>query len=137
MKSHWCEPHAEQWSVHYVTPAAFETLVQHPRQPVLGSFQALEADTMAPTLTRISKVFAGQIRAGQVDVVAYPRLAECFKIRLLPTVLIFEHGLPLEFIVGLTPGRFILEIVSKIVGGRVKAYGGGVSVEDMRLEAPH
>lgn len=124
MKHYQRQPRAQYQKVHYVTPAVVETLIRQSSLPVLVRFQArlADTDTTAPTLAWLTGILRGQIRAVQVDVAAHPCLAERFKIRVLPTVLIFEHGLPLEFIVGLTPDRYIVETVSKIVGAQVRTY---------------
>jgi thioredoxin-like negative regulator of GroEL len=52
----------------------------------------------------------------QVNIAAHPDLAARFKIRAVPTYLIFKGGVPIEFIVGIVPDRFVFETVCKALG---------------------
>jgi thioredoxin-like negative regulator of GroEL len=52
----------------------------------------------------------------QVNISANPDLAARFKIRAVPTLLIFKKGVPVEFIVGTVPSRFLFETVCKTLG---------------------
>ena len=90
-----------------VTPSMLGTMVSQSTLPVLVSFQASWAKAMAPTLSDIAAEATGQLQAIQIDVSVYPQIAERFKVRIIPTLLIFKHGVPVEFIVGLVPSRFI------------------------------
>jgi thioredoxin-like negative regulator of GroEL len=51
-----------------------------------------------------------------VNISANSELATRFKIRAVPTLLIFQQGVPVEFIVGTVPPRFIFETVCKALG---------------------
>lgn len=99
-----------------VTPESFDEIVVESPIPVLVSFQAPWSKAMVPLLGRLAETFAGQLRVVHVNVVVYPELAARFKIRAVPTLLIFKGGLPIEFIVGTVPTRFIFETVCKALG---------------------
>jgi len=99
-----------------VTPASFDQIVVESPIPVLVSFQAPWSTVMVPLLDRLTETFAGQLRVVHVNVVDYPELAARFKIRAVPTLLIFKDGMPIEFIVGTVPTRFIFETVCKVLG---------------------
>ena len=84
--------------------------------PVLVSFHASGAKAMPPALSDIAAEAAGRLQAVQVDVSVYPHIAERFKVRVIPTLLIFKHGVPVEFIVGLVPRRFIRHTIRRAIG---------------------
>jgi thioredoxin-like negative regulator of GroEL len=71
---------------------------------------------MEPLLGQLAEAWAGRLRVVQVNVAAAPELAARFKVRAVPTLLIFKKGVPVEFIVGTVPSRFVLETVCKALG---------------------
>lgn len=99
-----------------VTPTNFDALVVESSLPVLVSFQTSWSKAMLPLLSRLAEVFAGQLQVVQVNIAAHPGLAARFKIRAVPTLLLFKNGVPVEFIVGIVPARFIFETVRKALG---------------------
>jgi thioredoxin-like negative regulator of GroEL len=62
----------------------------------------------------------------RVDIATYPQLAARFKIRVIPTLPLFNHGLPIEFIIGTIPIRFVIETLSKTPGVCYKHKSRGV-----------
>lgn len=99
-----------------VTPTNFDALVVESSLPVLVSFQTSWSKAMLPLLSKLAEVFTGHLRVVQVNIAAHPELAARFKIRAVPTLLIFKNGVPVEFIVGIVPARFIFETVRKTLG---------------------
>ncbi len=99
-----------------VTPSVLGTIVSQSTLPVLVSFHASGAKAMAPALSDIAAEAAGRLQAVQVDVSVYPHIAERFKVRVIPTLLIFKHGVPVEFVVGLVPRRFIRQTIRRAIG---------------------
>jgi thioredoxin-like negative regulator of GroEL len=75
---------------------------------------------MVPLLGRLAEAFAGRLRVVQVNISAHPELAARFKIRAVPTLLIFKQGVPVEFIVGTVPSRFVFETVCKALSGSTR-----------------
>lgn len=108
-------------SIPYVTSENFDRLVVKSPIPVLVNFQTSWAKGMVPLLGQLADAFAGQLRVVQVDISADPDLAARFKIRAVPTLLIFKSGVAVEFIVGTVPSRFIFEMVGKTLGSSPKA----------------
>jgi thioredoxin 1 len=102
--------------VHYVTAESFDRLVIGSPIPVLVNFQTSWSKCMVPLLGQLAEAFAGRLRVVQVNTSADPELATRFKIRAVPTLLIFKNGVPIEFIVGTVPSRFIVETVCKSLG---------------------
>jgi thioredoxin 1 len=68
---------------------------------------------MVPLLNQFAEMFSGRLRVAQVNISTNPELAARFRIRAVPTLLIFKNGMLLEFIVGTVPDRFIFETVCK------------------------
>jgi thioredoxin 1 len=99
-----------------VTSKNFDQLVTDSSIPVLVNFQTPWSKRMVPLLGQLAEAFAGRLRVVQVNISADPELAARFKIRTVPTLLIFKQGVPVEFIVGTVPSRFILETVCKTLG---------------------
>lgn len=106
-------------SVTYVTPETFDNMVVASPIPVLVSFHTPWSKVMVPLRGRLTEAFAGQLRVMHVNVVTHPSLAARFKIRVVPTLLIFKGGVPIEFIVGAVPSRFIFETVLKALSIRM------------------
>jgi thioredoxin 1 len=99
-----------------VTSESFDRLVINSPVPVLVNFQTPWSRRMVPLLGRLANAFGGLLRVVQVNISADPELAARFKIRAVPTLLIFKKGVPTEFIVGTVPARFIVETVCKSLG---------------------
>jgi thioredoxin-like negative regulator of GroEL len=99
-----------------ITPSSLGTMVSQSTLPVLVSFHASGAQAVAPALRDIAAEAAGRLQAVQVDVSVYPQIAERFKVRVIPTLLIFKHGVPVEFVVGLVPSRFIRQTIRRAIG---------------------
>jgi thioredoxin 1 len=100
--------------VRYVTAESFDRLVIGSPIPVLVNFQTPWSKRMVPLLGQLAEAFAGRLRV--VNTSADPELAARFKIRAVPTLLLFKKGVPTEFIVGTVPSRFIVETVCKSLG---------------------
>ena len=105
-----------QERVSNVTAESFDRLVINSSIPVLVNFQTPWSRRTAPLLGQLAEAFAGRLRVVQVDISANPELAARFKVRSVPTMLIFKQGVPVEFIVGTVPPRFVFETVCKALG---------------------
>ncbi len=97
------------------TEASLETLIAESSIRVLVNFQEPWSPMMVAPLGRLAKAFAGHLQVVRVNIAAHPELAARFKIRVVPTVLIFERGVPVEFIVGIVPEHFLFETVQKVL----------------------
>ena len=105
-----------QEQVPEVTAASFDRQVINSSEPVLVNFQTPWSRRMEPLLGQLAEAFAGRLRVVRVNISADPELAARFKIRAVPTMLLFKQGVPVEFIVGTVPSRFIFETVCKTLG---------------------
>jgi thioredoxin 1 len=110
----------QQEQVPDVTSESFDRLVINSSVPVLVNFQTPWSRRMVPLLGQLAEAFAGRLRVAQVNISAHPELAARFKIRAVPTLLIFKQGVPVEFIVGTVPSRFVFETVCKALGGSTR-----------------
>jgi thioredoxin 1 len=106
----------EQEQIPDVTSESLDRLVLNSPIPVLVNFQTPWSRRMVPLLGQLADVCAGRLRVVQVNISANPDLATRFKIRAVPTLLIFKKGVPVEFIVGTVPSRFLFETVCKTLG---------------------
>lgn len=108
-----------------LTEANLDRLLTESSIPVLVSFQAPRSPVMHATLGRLAKAFAGYLRVVQVNIGAHPELAARFKIRVVPTLLIFAGGVPVEFSVGIIPEHYLFEMVRKARGGGTETLEAG------------
>jgi thioredoxin 1 len=106
----------QQEQVLKVTATNFGRFVTNSPLPVLVNFQTPRSKQMVPLLSQLAETLDGRLRVVQVNIATDPELAARFKIRAVPTLLIFKHGVPVEFIVGTVPSRFIFETVCKALG---------------------
>jgi thioredoxin 1 len=106
----------QQAQVPDVTAERFDRLVVNSSVPVLVNFQTPWSRRLEPLLGQLAEAFAGRLRVVQVNISATPELAARFKVRAVPTLLIFKKGVPVEFIVGTVPSRFVFETVCKALG---------------------
>jgi thioredoxin 1 len=102
--------------VPYITSASFDELVIDAPMPVLVNFQTAWSKPMVLLLGELAAAFGGRLRVVQVNTASDPELAARFKIRAVSTLLIFKQGVPIEFIVGTVPSRFIVETVCNTLG---------------------
>jgi thioredoxin-like negative regulator of GroEL len=106
----------QQEQVLEVTAENFDRLVTDSPIPVLVNFQTPWSKRMIPLLGQLAETLGGRLRVVQANISAVPELAARLKIRAVPTLLIFKNGVPVEFIVGTVPPRFIFETVCKTLG---------------------
>lgn len=107
---------AQEEQVLEVSEDNFDQMVIDSPVPVLVNFQTPWSKRMVPLLGQLAETWGRRLRVVQVNISANPELATRFRIRAVPTLLIFKNGVPLEFIVGTVPPRFIFETVCKAIG---------------------
>ena len=107
----------QQEPVPDVTIESFDRQVTRSPVPVLVNFQTPCSRRMEPLLDQLAEAFAGRLRVVRVNIAANPALAARFKIRAVPTMLLFKKGVPVEFIVGTVPARFVFATIGKSCRG--------------------
>jgi thioredoxin-like negative regulator of GroEL len=108
-----------------LTEANLDSFLTESSIPVLVNFQAAWSPVMDAALGRLAKAFAGHLRVLQVNIASHPELAARFKIRVVPTVIIFEGGVPVEFSVGIVPEHYLFEMVREALGGGTETQQAG------------
>ncbi len=90
----------------HLTEASFDTtLAEHPG-PVVVDFWADwcgPCRALAPTLEALAEEYAGRVTIAKVNVDEHPTLAARFRIRSIPTLLVFKGGQVVDRLVGALP----------------------------------
>jgi thioredoxin 1 len=134
------EPHVE---VPYITSTTLHRLLRDSSIPVLVSFQTPRSEVLVHSLEMVANAFDGALHVLRVNVLTNPDLVARFSIRVVPTLLFFKMGAPVEFIVGPVPTRSMLDMACKIVGVKQKgsvrtarASLGAFPLQPLRLGNP-
>lgn len=75
-------------------------------QPVLVDFWAewcMPCRMLAPVIEQLDEKYAGQISVAKVNIDEQMELASRYRVRSIPTVIIFKNGQPVDTVVGLRP----------------------------------
>jgi thioredoxin 1 len=70
---------------------------------------------MAPVIDEIADDFAGKVKVGKLDVDNNPQSASRYKVRGIPTLLIFKGGNVVEQLVGAVPKEKVVEALNSHV----------------------
>lgn len=69
---------------------------------------------MAPVLNDVASELDGANRVGKVDVEKYQNLAGKYKVRSIPTMVLFKNGKEVNRFVGIKSKDFLLKEIAKI-----------------------
>lgn len=69
---------------------------------------------MAPVLNDVASELDGATRVGKVDVEKYQNLAGKYKVRSIPTMVLFKNGKEVNRFVGIKSKDFLLKEIEKI-----------------------
>lgn len=69
---------------------------------------------MAPVLNDVASELDGANRVGKVDVEKYQNLAGKYKVRSIPTMVLFKNGKEVNRFVGIKSKDFLLKEITKI-----------------------
>lgn len=89
-----------------ITTADFSADVLESDLPVLVDFTAdwcPPCKMIAPYVEQIASAYAGQLRVGKLDVDLHPQIMEQYGVMGLPTLILFQHGKPVQRIIGFVP----------------------------------
>lgn len=68
---------------------------------------------MAPVLNDVSSELSGSSYVGKVDIQQYQTLANKFKVRSIPTLIMFRNGVEVNRFVGIKSKEFLLKEIAK------------------------
>ncbi len=68
---------------------------------------------MAPVLNELASELDGKKRVGKVNIEQYQSLAQKYKVRSIPTLILFDKGKEVERFVGIKSKDFLLNKISK------------------------
>jgi len=69
---------------------------------------------MAPVLNDVATELKGNSHVGKVDIQQYQSLANKFKVRSIPTLILFKNGTEINRFVGIKSKDFLLEEIAKV-----------------------
>ncbi|MFY9151494.1 MAG: thioredoxin [Prolixibacteraceae bacterium] len=69
---------------------------------------------MAPVLNDVAAELQGNSHVGKVDIQQYQNLANQFKVRSIPTMILFKNGKEINRFVGIKSKDFLLKEIAKV-----------------------
>lgn len=69
---------------------------------------------MAPVLNEVASELNGNSNVGKVDIQQFQSLANQFKVRSIPTLILFKNGKEINRFVGIKSKDFLLKEIAKI-----------------------
>lgn len=69
---------------------------------------------MAPTLNEVSAELNGNSYVGKVNIEQYQSLAQKYKVRNIPTLILFKNGKEIKRFVGIKSKKFLLNEIVKV-----------------------
>ena len=70
---------------------------------------------MAPVLNDVASELKGSSHVGKVDIQQFQVLANKFKVRSIPTMILFKNGAEINRFVGIKSKDFLLNEITKVV----------------------
>jgi len=69
---------------------------------------------MAPVLNDVASELSGNSHVGKVNIEQYQSLAQKFKVRSIPTLILFKNGNEINRFVGIKSKDFLLKEIAKV-----------------------
>ncbi|MBI1280451.1 MAG: thioredoxin [Anaerolineaceae bacterium] len=117
----------------HVTDATFEADVINHDKPVLVDFWAEwcgPCRQVAPTLEKLAKEYAGQIRVAKVDVDSNPGLSQAFRVMSIPTIMLVKEKTIVFSQPGALPESAFRDLIQQLIAldmSKVHAEEDGAS----------
>ncbi len=90
-------------TTHNVTDQSFDAEVLTSAEPVLVDFWAqwcTPCKLVGPLVVESAKTYAGQLKVVKLDIDANPAAASRYRVRSIPTLMVFKDGVPVATQVG-------------------------------------
>lgn len=100
-----------------VNDASFRDMVENSDLPVLVDFWAPwcgPCHALAPVIEELASEFSGKIRVGKLNTDENPKVAGRFRIRSIPTMILFRNGQEIDRMTGVLP--------KQAIAGRIRAH---------------
>ena len=104
-----------------LTDAAFHDTVQHGDRPVLVDFWATwcaPCRFMEPIIEGLAEKYAERVTVAKLDVDANPQTAGELGVMSIPTLILFQHGEPVQRLVGVQQR----ELLEGLIEGALSAW---------------
>ena len=69
---------------------------------------------MAPVLNDVASELSGNSHVGKVNIEQYQSLAQKFRVRSIPTLILFKNGAEINRFVGIKSKEFLLKEIGKV-----------------------
>ena len=70
---------------------------------------------MAPVLNDVASDLSGNSKVGKVDIEQYQSLAQKFRVRSIPTLILFKNGVEINRFVGIKSKEFLLKQLQQVL----------------------
>jgi thioredoxin len=105
--------------LHEVNERNFEQAVLKSDYPVLVDFGAAwcpPCRLIVPALERVAEKYAGRVRVAKLNVDENESIARRYAIKGIPTLILFEHGIERQRVIGAESEKRISLVIDKHLG---------------------
>ena len=102
-----------------VTDSTFAEAVERSPMPVLLDLWADwcgPCHMLAPVIDQISSEFQGRVKVAKLNIDENPDTANRFRVRSIPTLLVFKAGKEIDRLVGVQPKEEIIRRLQTVIG---------------------
>ncbi len=96
----------------------FQELLESSSTPVLVDFYATwcsSCQMMSPILEQVGASLRDRVQVVKIDTDRYPRIASQYQIQVLPTLILFKNGQPVEKIEGMVQANQLVQHLARLL----------------------